>query len=134
MITTRIVASIALVVALLLPPPVAASAQGDASQAPPEGVATLSPADPLAELEALMPSELAGVSLAENLQLASGEQLMTVTRPEEAALLLKVLDTEGLTLADYVAATSLLPISESSAVVVQAHRIADIDAAETLGT
>jgi len=127
------IAVVALAATLLLPSTVAVGQDGSAETTPSADATVVAP-DSVAELEAIMPSELAGLELAANLQLASGEQLFSVMRPEEAALLLEVFDANGKTVSDYAAATTLLPVSESDIVIVQAHRIAGIDAAGTIDT
>jgi hypothetical protein len=131
--TTGLLPTLVLSAALLLPS-TTAIAEDDGAETAQGADATAVAPDSIAELEAIMPSELAGLELAENLQLASGEQLFSVMRQEEAALLLEVFDANDKTVADYAAATALLPVSESDIVIVQAHRIAGIDAAATIET
>ncbi len=131
--TTRLLPTLVLSAALLLPS-ATAIAEDDGAETAQGADATAVAPDSIAELKAIMPSELAGLELAENLQLASGEQLFSVMRQEEAALLLEVFDANDKTVADYAAATTLLPVSESDIVIVQAHRIAGIDAAATIET
>lgn len=118
--------------AALLMPAATAMAQDDAGVSPgPE--ATAPSQDPrFTELAALMPDSLAGQVLADNLTLATGEQLFALMRPEETAVLQGVLDATGSTVADYAAATTWLPVTATDVVVVQVHRIAGIDAATTL--
>jgi hypothetical protein len=117
--------------ALLLLPAGSVMAQDDAvASAGPDAVAA--DQDPrLTELVALLPAELAGASLADNLTLATGEQLFALMRPEESAIIQGMLDAGGTTVADYAAATTWLPVTATSVVVVQAHRIAGIDADAT---
>jgi hypothetical protein len=79
-----------------------------------------------------VPTALAGLPLDENLQLATGEQLATVMSPEETSVLEALLEANGAALADYAAAATWLPLSETDIVVIQAHRIAGVPAAQTL--
>ncbi len=105
----------------------------DEAGASPGPDATAPSQDPrFTELAALMPESLAGQVLADNLTLATGEQLFALMRPEETAVLQRVLDATGTTVADYAAATTWLPVTATDVVVVQVHRIAGIDAAATL--
>ncbi len=131
MIKLRFLPATALAVALLLPA-AAVAAQEEASPSP--GPAAASPAaDPrFIELAELLPASLADRPLADNLTLATGEQLFALMRPEESAILQGMLDDAGRTVADYAAATTWLPISDTSVVVVQAHRMAGVDAAATM--
>ncbi|MFO7531112.1 MAG: hypothetical protein R6W93_01535 [Candidatus Limnocylindrales bacterium] len=123
--------ALALTATLLLPAGTA-MAQDDAvaSGGPDAAAAEQDPR--LTELVALLPAELAGVSLADNLTLATGEQLLALMRPEEAAIIEGVLDVGGRTVADYAAATTWLPVAATDVVVLQAHRIAGIDASATV--
>jgi len=129
----RLLSTMTLTAVLLLPSgAVVAQDDADASPAP---EATMAVDDPrLAELEALIPPALAGLPLGDNLVLATGEELVSVMKPEESDILLALLDEHDKTTADYAAATTWLPISDSDVVVVQAHRVAGVDASETIAT
>jgi hypothetical protein len=122
---------VALAGALLLPASAAlAQDEAAASAAPEPSLATED--SRLDELERLIPSALAGLPLDENLQLATGEQLMSVMRPEEIALLDELFTSTGRTSADYAAAATALEVAGDQIVYIQAHRIADVEAAETI--
>ena len=128
----RLLPALALAGALLLPAGVAL-AQDDATETPADVEASLVPVDPrLGELEALIPASLAGLALGDNLMLATGEELLSIMLPEEADIVLGVLDENDKTVADYAAATSYLSLADTEILVLQAHRIAGIDASETV--
>lgn len=128
----RLLPAVALTAALLLPAG-AALAQDDAAEATAEPAASAPAADPrLTELAALVPTVLAGLPLDENLRLATGEDLATVMSPEEVAVLDDLLAANGASLADYAAAATWLPITDTEVVVIQAHRVAGISAADTI--
>jgi hypothetical protein len=123
--------ALALTASLLLPAGTAMAQDDAVASAGPDAAAAGQ--DPrLTELVALLPAELAGVSLADNLTLATGEQLLALMRPEEAAIIEGVLDVGGRTVADYAAATTWLPVAATDVVVLQAHRIAGVDASTTV--
>jgi hypothetical protein len=123
--------AVALTAALLLPAGTAMAQDEAVASVGPDAVAA--DRDPrLTELLALLPSELAGASLADNLTLATGEQLFALMRPEESAIIQSVLDAGGKSVADYAAATTWLSIAATDVVVVQAHRIAGVDASATV--
>lgn len=126
-----LLASVALAAAWLLSAG-AALAQDDVSaSAAPE--ASVSAVDPrIAALEALVPPTLAGLRLDENLRLATGEELAAVMSPEETAVLEEAFAANGASFADYVAAATWLPVADTDIVVIQAHRIAGVPAAETI--
>jgi hypothetical protein len=86
----------------------------------------------VAELRALVPEQLAGIPLREELQIATGEQLAGQMSDDEHAVFEAMLAEQGRSLADYVAANVYLPITDAQAVVVQAHRVDGIDASETI--
>jgi len=86
------------------------------------------------ELRALVPETLAGLPLRENLQVATGEQLVQQMSDSERALFDGMLEANGATLADYAAANVFLPVSDTTAVLVQPHRVQGIDAAGTIDT
>ncbi len=91
------------------------------------------PADVRLEaLAALVPPTLGGHPLADGLQLATGEELLTVMGPEEADAVLDLLGDQGKTTTDYAVATTVLTLDDGSLVVVQAHRVEDIDASRTI--
>lgn len=128
----RLLPVVALAAALLLPAS-AALAQDDpaeASTAPAESAPAVDPR--LTELAALVPPVLAGVPLDENLRLATGEDLATVMSPEEAAVLEGLLAAHDATIADYAAAATWLPITDTEVVVIQAHRVTGVAAADTI--
>ena len=127
----RSLPALALAAALLLPA-ATALAQDEASVSPGPDATAPSQDPRFTQLAALMPESLAGQVLADNLTLATGEQLFALMRPEETAVLQRVLDTTGTTVADYAAATTWLPVTATDVVVVQVHRIGGIDAAATL--
>ncbi len=127
----RLLSTIALTGALLLPAAVVLGQDESVESAAPE--ATLAADDPrLTELEALVPPALAGLPLGENLQLATGEQLAEVMQPEEAAVLGDLLEANEATVADYAAAATYLPVTDTHTVVIQVHRIRGVPAAETI--
>jgi hypothetical protein len=103
-----------------------------ASEAPP--TASAIDDERLAELEALVPSALAGLPLGDNLRLATGEELIAVMSEEESAIIGELLDSNDKTVADYAAAITYLPLSGDDIVVIQAHRINDVPAARTIDT
>lgn len=127
----RSLLALALAAALLLPA-ATAMAQDDASASPGPDATTPSQDPRFTQLTELLPAALAGQPLADNLTLATGEQLFALMRPEETAILQAVLDTTGTTVADYAAATTWLPVTATDVVVVQVHRIAGVDAAATV--
>jgi hypothetical protein len=128
----RLLPTLALSAALLLPAS-AAFAQDEAPDASPDAAASMTTDDPrLAELEALVPPALAGLTLGENLQLATGEELRAVMSEGEAAVLDEMLTANGRSWSDYAAATTFVPITGSDVVVIQAHRVAGIDASQTI--
>ena len=108
----RLLSAVTLAAALLLPTgAVVAQDDADASSA---AEATLATDDPrLAELEGLLPPALAGLPLGDNLTLATGEELVSVMQPGESDILLALLDEHGKTTADYAAAMSWLPVTDS---------------------
>ena len=131
--------------AVLLLPAAATSAQGDGADASPVPVASMAAvasampvASPsaldsrLTELEALVPMSLAGLPLDENLVMAAGEELLGVMSPQEVALLQDLFAAHGVSAADYAAAATWVPLTDSAIVVLQAHRIAGLPAAEAV--
>jgi len=127
----RLFSMLTLAGALLLPAS-AAVAQGESTESA-ASEAGMAAEDPrLVELGALIPSALAGLPLDENLQLATGEQLMSVMRPEEVAVLDELLAATDRTAADYAAAATALEVTAEQIVYIQAHRIAGVEAAETI--
>ncbi len=126
----RLLTSLALLALLLLP--AGAVAQDDSAASPAAGATAVAEDPRFAELEALMPAALAGLPLVDNLALATGERLFGMMRPEESAILQGLLDEHGKTVADYAAASTWLQISATEVVVIQAHRIAGIDASGTI--
>lgn len=132
MMKLRLLPTVALAAALLLPSG-ATLAQDEAPEALPDAAASMTADDPrLAELEALVPPALAGLPLGENLQLATGEELQAVMTEEEAAILDEMLTTNSRSWSDYAAATTFLPVTDADVVVIQAHRVAGIDASQTI--
>ena len=119
---------LALAAVLLLPG--AATAQDDTA----EPSATPAAVDDtrIAELRVLVPEQLAGIPLREDLQVATGEQLAGQMSDDEYAVFEEMLTEQGRSFADYVAASVYLPITDTQVVVVQAHRVEDIDASETI--
>ena len=119
---------LALAAMLLLPG--AATAQDDTA----EPSATPAAVDDtrIAELRALVPEQLAGIPLREDLQVATGEQLAGQMSDDEYAVFEEMLTEQGRSFADYVAASVYLPITDTQVVVVKAHRVEDIDASETI--
>lgn len=131
MTPSRLLAGLLVACCLLLSTDVARAETGaDTSAAPIEWPAAIDPR--LEEMMAMMPAELAGLSLDEHVQAATGEQLAGVMQPSEVALLDELLVTSGKSLDDYVAASTWLTVGESLALVLQAHRIAGVDAAATV--
>ena len=127
----RLLAGLLVACCLLLSTDAARAEAGAGTAAAP----TASPAviDPrLGEMVAMMPAELAGLSLDEHLQAPTGEQIAGIMQPSEAALLDALLATNGKSLDDCVAASTWLRFGESLALVLQAHRIAGVDAATTV--
>ncbi len=132
MLRTRLLPALTLITVLALPSG-AATAQDETSGASPVPGATMAAVDTrLAQLEELMPPTLAGLPLDDNLQLATGEELISVMQPQESDLLLTLLDEHDKTPADYAAGATWLPLADGDIVVVQAHRIAGIDAGRTI--
>lgn len=129
----RLLPILALSAALLLPT-AAASAQDDAQSSPAPDASAATDDTRLAELQALVPENLAGLPLREQLQLATGETLAEVMSDAERTVLDGMLEANDKTLADYAAASVLLSITDTDVVVVQAHRISDIDASATIGS
>ena len=128
----RLLPSLTLTAALLLPSG-AVLAQDETTTVSPAPEATMAAIDDrLTELAALLPPALAGLPLGDNLQFATGEQLATVMSAEETAMLGALLEANGKTAADYAAATTWLPITETDIVVLQAHRIEGVDASQTI--
>ena len=127
----RLLPTLGLAGALLLwGGPVTAQDEADESGAP---EATIVADDPrLGALEALVPPALVGLPLRENLQLATGEQMVEVMQPQEATVLRELLEASGLTVADYAAAATYLRLNGTRLVDIQAHRIADVEAARTM--
>ena len=127
----RLLAGLLVACCLLLSTDAARAEAGtDTSAAP---IASPAAVDPrLEEMVAMMPAELAGLPLDEHVQAATGEQLAEVMQPSEAALLDTLLVTHGKSLDDYLAASTWLAFGESIALVLQAHRIAGVDAATTV--
>ncbi|MEA2025371.1 MAG: hypothetical protein U9O18_01635 [Chloroflexota bacterium] len=132
MIKLDLLSAMALTAALLLPSGTALAQDGSTTPDPATGAAMTAEDPRFAELEALVPPALAGLPLGDNLVFATGEELLDIMQPEESAILEEVLEANGKTPADYAAATSWLPTSESDIVVIQAHRIAGVDASETM--
>ncbi len=132
MIKLRLVPTVILAAALLLP--VATTSAQDEAEASvtPEVVAAEDAR--IEELRALVPETLAGLPLRENLQVATGEQLAQQMSEEERARFDAMLEANGAILADYAAANAFLPINDTTAVVVQPHRVTGIDAAGTIDT
>lgn len=127
----RLFSSVALAAALLLPTAVV-SAQEDAEASAAPGASAPAVDTRLPDLEALVPTALAGLPLDENLQLATGEQMATVMSPEEMGVLEAMLEGNDAVLTDYAAASTWLPLSDTDVVVIQAHRISGVPAAQTL--
>ena len=127
----RLLSALALTVAVLLPSGTVTAQDETSGASPVPGTTTTADDSRLVQLEQLMPSTLAGLSLDDNLQLATGEELISVMQPQESDLVLALLDEHGKTPADYAAAATWLPFADEDIVVVQAHRIAGIDAAST---
>ena len=119
---------LALAAMLLLPG--AATAQDDTA----EPSATPAAVDDtrIAELRALVPEQLAGIPLREDLQVATGEQLAGQMSDDEYAVFEAMLTEQDRSFADYVAANVYLPITDTQVVVVQAHRVEGIDASEAI--
>ena len=117
--------------AALLLPAAAAHAQDEAADTPvPE--AAVAADTRLDELRALVPENLAGLPLREELQLATGEGLADVMTEDERTVLVGMLQANGKTFAEYAAASATLSITDDDIVVVQAHRVSDVDASGTV--
>jgi hypothetical protein len=129
----RLLPILALSAALLLPA-ATATAQDDAQGSPAPNASAAADDTRLAELQALVPESLAGLALRDQLQLAAGETLAGVMSDAERTELDAMLEANDKTLADYAAASALLSITDTDIVVVQAHRISDIDASATIGS
>jgi len=128
---SRLLAGLLVACCLLLSTDAAGAEAGtDTAAAPIASPAAIDPR--LGAIVAMMPAELAGLPLDEHVQAATGEQIAGVMRPSEAALLGALLVTHGKSLDDYVAASTWLRFGESLALVLQAHRIAGVDAATTV--
>jgi len=118
--------------AALLLPAAAAHAQDEAADSPLPGAAVVAADTRLDELQALVPDSLAGLPLRDELQLATGEGLAGVMTEDERTVLEGMLQANGKTFADYAAASATLSITDDDIVVVQAHRVSDVDASGTI--
>jgi hypothetical protein len=128
---SRLLAGLLVACCLLLSTDAAgAEAGSDPTPAPIASPAAIDPR--LGEIAAMMPAELAGLSIDEHVQAATGEQIVGVMQPSEAARLDALLVTHGKSLDDYVAASTWLQFGESLALVLQAHRIVGVDASTTV--
>lgn len=125
---------LALTLTAMLALPVAIAAQDAATSSPVPEPSPTAADSRLAELEALVPEYFAGLPLRENMQSAPGELLTSRMEDEERAVFEAMLESTGKTIADYAAASVPVRIDESSAIVIQPHRVSGIDAAATLET
>lgn len=127
----RLLPTVALAVALLLPI-AAAQAQDDVETptqpAPLEAVEDTR----IEDLTALVPENLAGLPLRENLQAATGEQLAEQMSDDERTVFEAMLAANGKTLSDYAAANILVPVTDTDFVVFQPHRVSGIEAEATI--
>lgn len=126
--------ALTLATALLLPTSVAVAQTDTGASSPAPDTPTAVPDARVEELQALIPPALAGLPLGDNLQTATGEQLLSVMTTDEQALLEGLLEANGKTAADYAAAATWLPVSETQRAVIQAHRIEGVAAADTIDT
>lgn len=127
----RLLPTVGLAAALLLPM-TGAQAQDDvetsAQPAPLEAVEDTR----IEDLAALVPENLAGLPLRENLQAATGEQLAEQMSEDERAVFEAMLSANGKTLSDYAAANIFVPVTDTDFVVVQPHRVSGIEAEATI--
>ena len=119
---------LALATALLLPGAVTAQDATAEPSATPVAVEDTR----IAELLALVPEQLAGIPLREDLQIATGEQLAGQMSDDEYAVFEAMLVEQDRSFADYAAASLYLPITDTQVVVVQAHRVDGIDASRSI--
>jgi hypothetical protein len=127
----RLLSAFGLSVALLLPVPAAHAQEG--VEASPEAATTEAIEDTrISDLTLLVPENLAGLPLRENLQVATGEQLLGEMSADERAIFEALLTANGKTITDYAAANAIVPITDTDFIVVQPHRISGIDAAATI--
>ncbi len=120
-------------VALALVLPSAAVLAREEAETSPAPTAVPDTADAhIEELRALVPEQLAGIPLREELTTATGEELAASMSDDERAVFEEMLAVQGKTLGDYAAANAYLPISDTEVVVVQAHRVDGIDAELTV--
>ncbi len=127
----RLLPAFGLSVALLLPV-AAAQAQEDVETSPEAATAAAIEDTRIGDLTLLVPENLAGLPLRENLEVATGEQLLEQMSADERAVFEALLTANGKTISDYAAANALVPITDTDFIVVQPHRITGIDAAATI--
>ena len=127
----RLLPIVGLAIVLLLPMAAAQAQEDVETSAQP---ATLEAVEDtrIEELTALVPENLAGLPLRENLQAATGEQLAEQMSDDERAVFEAMLSANGKTLGDYAAANILVPITDTDFIVVQPHRVSGIDAHATI--
>lgn len=129
---TKLRPLLALALTTMLASPAAAAAQAEAASSPAPDTAPAAADTRLAELEALVPEYFAGLPLRENMQSAPGELLTPRMDDDERAVFEAMLEATGKTIADYAAASVPVRIDETSAIVIQPHRVSGIDASATL--
>lgn len=127
----RLLPIVGLAIALLLPMAAAQAQEDVETSAQP---ATLEAVEDtrIEELIALVPENLAGLPLRENLEAATGEQLAEQMSEDERAVFEAMLSANGKTFGDYAAANIFVPITDTDIVVVQPHRVSGIDAHATI--
>lgn len=127
----RLLPIVGLAIVLLLPMAAAQAQEDVETSAQP---ATLEAVEDtrIEELTALVPENLAGLPLRENLQAATGEQLAEQMSDDERAVFEAMLSANGKTLGDYAAANILVPITDTDFIVLQPHRVSGIDAHATI--
>jgi hypothetical protein len=127
----RLLPTVSLAIALLLPI-TAAQAQEDVETSAQPATLEAFEDTRIEDLTALVPENLAGLPLRENLQAATGEQLAEQMSEDEWAVFEAMLSANGKALSDYAAANILVPVTETDVIVVQPHRVSGIEAGATI--
>lgn len=129
---SRLLSTLALSAALLLPVSAAMAQDEDADASTSPEAATTADVENLEELGAMVPPALAGLPLHENLVLVSGEEFMSLLPDTEAALFTEMLEDNGKTTDDYAGAFTYLNVTDSDVVVIQAHQVAGVQASDLM--
>jgi hypothetical protein len=132
MMKLRLLLTLALGTTLLLPvSAVFAQDESAEASATPEATSSIDDAN-LEELRDQVPLALADLPLHENLILVTGEEYAQVMPEAEAALVDEMLEANGKTADDYAGALTYLDVTETDVVVIQAHRVAGVEASEIM--